>query len=332
MQRNFVRRFDLRYNCLPLRKRGLRCFLRVLDVCITKAKIIADGSIGVIIAAVMHQLARCGPIFHARGFAILGVDEMKRCLPEEMANVQRQVRMIHQLCQGIMDRRCLANDLECFDLELWFQIEKTTDATQREAKEQKLMSHWIRLAKALGLNRSNGFFTVLKNQSLDLWKVKREQKEKRKRKPRPNSTVDDNQPPLLEDSDDEYDEETPMRNDGELMQQCWRDGFAHVDKNVQELLRPVLKFVLAYARSTTNSERSLKVARTNQKRKGQLSLSLENSLLIVSKFVANNVDALLVEDGRFFNHFLAVWESLYGNNWATREKHEKTKEQDERSH
>ena len=111
----------------------MRYFLKVLEVCFAKAQIISDGSVGIIIAAVMHQMTRCGPIFHAHGFTVLGLDEMKRSLPEEMTNIQRQVRMIHQLFQGIMNKKCLANDLECFDLELWVQIEQMSDATKREA-------------------------------------------------------------------------------------------------------------------------------------------------------------------------------------------------------
>ena len=212
----------------------MRYFLKVLEVCFTKAQIIYDGSVGIIIAVAMHQMTGCGPIFHAHGFTVLGLDEMKRSLPEEMTNIQRQVRMIHQLFQGIMNKKCLANDLECFDLELWMQIEQMSDPTKREASKQQLMNHWVRLAKALGLSRSNGFFIVLENYALVLWKVKRQNKKERCKKPSTKTTVDDDQLPALDDSDDE-DEENPMRNDGELMQQCWRDGFDHLHKHVQEV-------------------------------------------------------------------------------------------------
>ena len=131
----------------------------------------------------MHQMTGCRPIFHAHGVTVLGLDEMKRSLPEEMTNIQRQVRMIHQLFQGIMNKKCLANDLECCDLELRVQIEQVSDPTKQEASKQQLMNHWVRLAKALGLRRSNGFSIVLKNYALDLWKVKRQNKKRDARHP-----------------------------------------------------------------------------------------------------------------------------------------------------
>ncbi len=67
----------------------------------------------------------------------------------------------------------------------------------------------------------------------------------------------------------------------------------------------------------------LKVARQNQTRKGELSLKLENDLIVVGKYVAKGMDNLLVEDGRFLLHNNALWERRHGHHWSRRRKRRK---------
>ena len=128
----------------------------------TKANIIAPDTMGPILDAVLYQLSKSQAIYHEQQMTVLGVEGAKMHLKDEMVNIQRQVRMVHQLFEGVLNRKCLANDVQVFDLEVWLLNEQNVDLALKELETNNLLNHWDRLSSTCGLPRSRGYFLQLK--------------------------------------------------------------------------------------------------------------------------------------------------------------------------
>lgn len=219
-----MRMFDVSHNWSAIRPRLQKKHVCDCGTCFKQPRIASeDARAGTILGAVLHQFGfeQVHVLLHNLGFMSVGASGLDARLHEELAHVQRQCQFQDDLIKASLGDKCLCNNMQAFDLDVWLRLGDGTIAYSigRNAERQNWFGHYERLVRACGVARSQGMLVVYDHHAMSCWKSWG---------PRHEVTVGDDCCEVA---------------DGEKMLGCWQHAFVQRSEVQQRVMLPIAKRV-----------------------------------------------------------------------------------------